>query len=80
MELNKLKEKWIINDLIIPILENLESQNIILKETRDEVVDEETYEEDGVEKKRVKKKKFDYYKLVSEIEPVKKDSIEQPAT
>ncbi|MFX0133908.1 MAG: ATP-binding protein, partial [Candidatus Hodarchaeota archaeon] len=70
--LSNLREKWILNDLIIPILKNLENQNVILKETREEVVEEEIYEEDGIEKKRVKKKKIDYYKLISEYEPEKK--------
>jgi len=77
--LSNMREKWIIDELILPILTNLEDQNIILKETREEIIEEEVYEEDGVEKRKVKKEKIDYYKLISEIEPIE-TGIEESAS
>ncbi|MHA1386068.1 MAG: hypothetical protein ACTSR3_20125, partial [Candidatus Helarchaeota archaeon] len=45
--LNTLREKWIITDLIIPIMNNMVKQNIILKETREEVIEEGSNEEES---------------------------------
>lgn len=68
--LSEMREKWVIDDLIHPILNDLLSQNLILKEIREEIIDEEVAGDEEAEKKKVKKKKIEFYKLYSEIEVI----------
>jgi len=67
--LSNLREKWIVKELITPVMNKLVSQGLILKETREEVIEEELKEKTENQERKIKKKKVDYYKIISEIEP-----------